>query len=235
MMATAPHYYPSEEEYLLSLRETLEYLTDAEVKICENLFGAILEKAANSFRLTKDKYISEDGAARFHKFHFDQHAFIMLLLARELYLAGMHALSEKVYFFNKSKYHIDWYPAIGFPSVMGFNHALGAIIGKFTATENSSLYFCQSCTIGSNIWFGNKVGSDFVTPDGYCQIDGHLTMLPTSQFIGSRVEGRVILSNGACAINEILTDLTICFGRSPSLQKKKISEEKWQTLCAFRF
>lgn len=233
---TIPHcFYPSKAEYLQSLRETLEYLTDAEAKVCEILFEDILEKGANSFRLTKDKYISKDGAARFHKFHFDQHAFIMILLARELYLKGMHEVAEKIYFFNKSKYHIDWFPAINIPSFMGFNHALGAIIGKFSATENSSLYFCQSCTIGSNIWFGNQVGSNFVTQDGYCHIDGHLTMLPTSQLIGSKVEGRVVLSNGSCAINEVLTDLTICFGRSPSLQKKKISEAKWQSLCAFRF
>jgi len=227
-------FHPGREEYVASLLGALDYLDPEELNTCKTLLEPVLKKAAHSFRITKDKYISRDGVARFHRYHFDQHAFVMLILARELYINEYRDLSEKVYFFNKSKYQIDWFPAIQFPSVMGFNHAFGAIIGKFSATAESTLYFCQSCTIGSNIWFGNQVGADFVTEDGYCQLDGHLTMLPTSQLIGSRVEGRVILSNGACAINEVLTDLTICFGRSPSLQKKKISEEKWQSLCAFR-
>lgn len=227
-------YHPSKDEYLLSLLNSLDFLEDDDRAICAALLPATLDEAARSFAITKDKYLSSNGKARFHRYHFDQHAFLMILLARKLYLGGEVDLSEKLYFFNKSRYHIDWYPAVEFPTLTGFNHAFGAIIGKFTVTPAASLYFCQSCTIGSNIWFGNAVNELSVTYDGYSYLDGHLTMLPSSQLIGSKINGRVILSNGSCLINEEVDDLTICFGRSPNLIKKKISIDKWRSLFAFR-
>jgi len=228
-------YHPNKEAYMQFVRSTLQYLEPAaELVICEELLPKAQQVCAQFFAKTKDKYVSANGQARFHAYHFDQQAMLMIVLASEVYKAGHGLLAEKIYFHNKSKYQIDWFPAIPIPTLLGFNHAFGAIIGKFSATEGSSLYFCQTCTIGSNVWFGNAVPEFSVTTDGYCSIDGHLTMLPTSQLVGSSISGRVILANGACVINEHLEDLTICFGRSPFLQKKKLSETKWESLWAFR-
>lgn len=231
---SALEFYPDEAAYTSTLIQGFDYLEPEELARVVALLPALLRERAAGFAVTKDKYVSAGGGARYHRYHFDQYSQVMIAVACAIHAQGDIDLAEKIYFFNRSRYQIDWYPAIAMPTMTGFNHGSGAVIGRFSFTPGSSLYFCQACTIGSNVWFGAAVSEKAVTPDGYCSIDGHLTMFPNSQLVGSRVEGRVALANGACVINAVLPDLSICFGRSPNLEVRRLTKEKWANLCAFR-
>jgi hypothetical protein len=99
--------------------------------------------------------------------------------------------------------------------------SFGAVIGRGSFSNDSSLQFSSGCNISNN----NGV---------YPKIEGNLLMLPGSTLVGNTlIRGNVVMGKGAYLKDTGLIENKIVFGNDPENIFKNLSPEVFSSLSMF--
>jgi len=107
----------------------------------------------------------------------------------------------------------DLYYEVALPVKTSCDHPIGAVIGRGSFSNDSSLQFSSGCNIGNN----NGV---------YPKIEGNLLKLPGSTLVGNTlIRGNVVMGKGAYLKDAGLIENKIVFGNDPKNIFKNLSPE----------
>lgn len=164
-----------------------------------------------------NKYVWHDNGVRFNPFHSVQYSIFLWLVSNEIYLRGISAEADLVYYLNKIMHACDWFYAIKLPDVFYAEHPVGSVLGRAEYGEQFFIY--QGTTVGGN---RDKEGKII-----YPKIGNNVLMYANSTILGDSLIGdNVIVSANTFIINETIPSNSIVFGKSPELIIKQRTIEE---------
>lgn len=208
---------PNQDEFekFLDLQLALVGLRLAQLSAEAAEVYPVLER---QFARARNKYFTKDGIAVFHVAHNAQYTMFLYHLSRALFLNNRRSEADRVYALLRMVSGIDLYYEVALPDWWMCDHPLGSVIGRGQFEAGSSFVFTQNCNIGNN----NRI---------YPKIAGNLIMFPNSSLLGdTRIDGNVVLANGAYVVDAGELSDCLVYGRSPDLIIKNLSSERFYQL-----
>jgi serine O-acetyltransferase len=124
-----------------------------------------LERVERCFREIDNPAYSVDGEPKFDVLHADQYCTYLYYLGNSVYRQyGTCALTDKLFYLNKSLHSINCMVECELPDVVWLLHPLGSVIVK--GQYRNYLVVRQGCTIGAIGGVGPTIGERFVMSAG---------------------------------------------------------------------
>ncbi|MBK8008148.1 MAG: transferase [Rhizobiales bacterium] len=181
----------------------------------------VYARLEGQFARIRNKYFSADGGPVLRVANNAQYTIVLYHLSRAAFVAGDREKADRIYSLLRIVSGVDLYYEVELPNLWFCDHPLGTVVGRAKFDRGASLVFSQNCNIGNN-------------KQTYPEIKGNLYMYPNSSLLGEvRVEGNVVLGNGACVIDEGVLKDCMVFGRSPDLAIKPLSATQFAEITAF--
>jgi serine O-acetyltransferase len=221
---------PSDKIYLFPNDHLFHRFIDARLKTVGLSFDDLapfwvpaLEKTRSRFATIRNKYYASDAPGLpLRAGHIGHSTLLLYELSRQAWEQGEKHVADILYFLNVSGGGCNMLYEIEVPLKTFCDHPCGAVIGRGTFSERSSLSFSTNCTIGNS-------------RNIYPVIDGNLTMLPNSSILGTTtISGNVVLSNGSKLLNAGEIKDVVVYGSPPANTFRPIDSAAYDGFSNFR-
>jgi serine O-acetyltransferase len=211
---------PSQQAFEDYLKAQLQ-IVGLEIGSVRGALAGVYARVERQFARIRNKYFTADGEPVLRVANNAQYTIFLYHLSRAAFAAGEREKADRIYSLLRMASGIDLYYEVELPDLWFCDHPLGTVIGRGRFDKAASLVLSQNCNIGNN-------------KQTYPVINGNLYMYPNSSLLGdARIEGNVVLGNGACAIDAGTLKDCMVFGRSPDLTIKPLSAAQFAEIAAF--